>query len=89
MIIKTDVVRNLVKEGNLEKALRIAGKFKREIGLTKEELNQIQLGYSCLNNPEFYKQLNKDVEKEISKAYKVLSEVYSVNASNNEMEELV
>lgn len=76
MILKTDIVRNYVKEGDFEKALRIAGKFKREIGLTKEELSQIQLGYSCLINPTFYKQINKNAEKEIEKAYKILKKVY-------------
>lgn len=88
MIVKTDVVRNLVKEQNFEKALRIAGKFKKQIGMTKEQLNQIQLGYSCLNNSDFYKQLGKNTEEEITKAYKVLEEVYGVSASNSKMEEL-
>lgn len=76
LTFKTDEVRNFVKDGQYEKALRIAGKFKKQIGLTKEELNQLQLGYECLNNSKFYKQLGKDTDKEIIKAYEVLKKVY-------------
>lgn len=74
--MKVERVKELVKEGKLDKALSIVKNFKREIGITKEELKQVVIAYECLNYPEFYKQLNKNIEEEVNKGYEILKRVY-------------
>lgn len=74
--MKVERVKELVKEGKLDKALSIVKNFKREIGITKEELKQLKLSYECLTYPNFYKQLDKDIDLEIMRGYEILERVY-------------
>ena len=80
--MKTKNVQELVRKGNLKEALLIAGKFKRTFSISKEDLDIIQTGYECLVRPEFYKQLYKDYEARINKAYEVLERVYGEKEMN-------
>lgn len=87
--MKTEEVKRLVMEGKLMEALLIAGKFKREFGLTKEELKAIQLGYSCIGNEDFYKQLGLDTEEKIKIACDILARVYGTKAKTEREEQII
>ena len=66
MVRKTDIVKNLVKEKNYQKALAIAKKFV--IGMAR--------AHECMTNPRFYKQLGTDIEQAIGKGIVVLERLY-------------
>lgn len=87
--MKTEEVKRLVVEGKIMEALLIAGKFKREFGLTKEELEAIQLGYSCIGHEDFYKQLGLDTEEKIKTACDILVKVYGTKARTEREEQIV
>lgn len=74
--MKTEEIKKLVVEGKLMEALMIAGKFKRCFGLTEEELNTIRLGYSCVGNENFYKQIGINPQEKIMEALNILERVY-------------
>lgn len=75
--MKTEEVQKLIREGKLKEALLIAGKFRRTFsGITNTELKQLQLGYGCLTNGNFYKQLNYNILLEIKEAEEILVKVY-------------
>lgn len=76
MKTKTETVRELVLEGKLEKALKIAKDFKKTYNITMEELSTLKLGWECLKRPDIYIQLNKDVDLEVKKALEILVRIY-------------
>ena len=74
MVRKTDIVKNLVKEKNYQKALAIAKKFV--IGIVKEDHEAMARAHECMTNPRFYKQLGTDIEQAIGKGIVVLERLY-------------
>lgn len=74
MVRKTDIVKNLVKEKDYQKALVIAKKFV--IGIAKEDHEAMVRAHECMTNPRFYKQLGTDTEKAIGKGIVVLERLY-------------
>ena len=72
-IKKTEQVRELIKQGELTKALRIAKGFK--INVTKEQRDAMTRGYECIVNPRFYKSIGTDIDKAIADGIAVLNEI--------------
>ena len=77
IISKTELVKKHISNGEFEKALSIAKGFK--IG-DKELLNTIKLGYDCLKNPSFYKQIGKDTEACIKDGVDAMIELVSAKS---------
>ena len=71
---KSDMVRELVAEGNFKKALSIAKGFK--LGFTKEEQSTMTRAFECMAHPGFYKQLGIDEEKAIEAGIEIIRRVY-------------
>lgn len=71
---KSDVVRELVAEGNYKKALSIAKGFK--IGFTKEEQATMTRAHECMVHPGFYRQLGIDEEQAIADGIELIKKVY-------------
>ncbi|WP_306010492.1 hypothetical protein [Bacillus sp. MMSF_3328] len=66
---KTDLACEYWKDLNYKAALRLASEFR--IGITEEERKQMKLGYECIVHEDFYRQLGKDIEKEVDRAIEV------------------
>lgn len=66
---KTEIAVEYWKELNIKAALKIASEFR--IGITEAERKQIKLGYECIVHEDFYRQLGKDIEKEIDRAMEI------------------
>lgn len=77
IISKTELVKKYISRGEFEKALCIAKGFKMG---DKELLNTIKLGYDCLKNPNFYKQLGKDTEVCVRDGIEAMIELVSVKS---------
>lgn len=71
---KSDMVRELVAEGNYKKALSIAKGFK--IGFTKEEQSTMTRAHECMVHPGFYRQLGIDEEQAIADGIELIKKVY-------------
>lgn len=71
---KSDVVKELVAEGNYRKALSIAKGFK--IGFTKEEQSTMTRAHECMVHPGFYRQLGIDEEQAIADGIELVKKVY-------------
>lgn len=71
---KSDMVRELVAEGNYKKALSIAKGFK--IGFTKEEQSIMTRAHECMAHPGFYRQLGIDEEQAIADGVELIKKVY-------------
>ena len=71
---KSDMVRELVAEGNFKKALSIAKGFK--IGFTKAEQDIMTRAHECMVHPGFYKQLGIDEEAAIAAGIELVRRVY-------------
>ena len=71
---KSDMVRELVAEGNFKKALSIAKGFK--IGFTKEEQSILTRAHECLAHPGWYKQLGIDEDKAVEAGIEILRRAY-------------
>lgn len=74
MKTKSDIVRELVAEGNFKKALSIAKGFR--IGFTKDEQSLMTRAHECMVHPGFYKQLGFDEAKVIEDGIKFITERY-------------
>lgn len=61
METKTGKAEELMKMQKYKECLSIMKGFN--IGLSKEEKNSIKRGYECFVWPDFYRQINIDVEK--------------------------
>ena len=72
---KSDMVRELVAEGNYKKALSIAKGFK--IGFTKEEQTTLTRAHECMVHPGFYRQLGIDEEQAIADGIELIKKIYS------------
>lgn len=71
---KSDVVRRLVAAGEYQKALGIAKDFR--LGINREERDAMRLAYECMVWPDFYRQIGKDVGREIKAGVVVLVKLY-------------
>ena len=71
---KSDMVRELVAEGNYKKALSIAKGFK--LGFTKEEQSTMIRAHECIAHPGFYCQLGINEEEAIEKGIELIKRVY-------------
>ena len=71
---KSDMVRELVAEGNFKKALSIAKGFK--IGFTKEEQSIMTRAHECLAHPGWYRQLGIDEDKAVEAGIEILRRAY-------------
>lgn len=71
---KSDMVRELVAEGNFKKALSIAKGFK--IGFTKEEQSTLTRAHECLAHPGWYRQLGIDEDKAVEAGIEILKRAY-------------
>lgn len=71
---KSDVVRELVAEGNYKKALSIAKGFK--LGFTKKEQDVMTRAHECMVHPGFYSQLGFDEAKIIEDGISLVKRVY-------------
>lgn len=61
---KTDQVRELIENGELTKALRIAKGFR--INVTEAQRDAMTRGYECMVNPRFYKSIETDIDEAIA-----------------------
>lgn len=71
---KSDMVRELVAEGNYKKALSIAKGFK--LGFTKAEQDVMTRAHECMVHPGFYSQLGFDEAKIIEDGINLVKRVY-------------
>lgn len=73
---KSDIVRRLVASGDFKKALRIAKDFR--LGISKDDSDAMKLGYEVMIYPDFYRQLNTDIEAAKNHAIEVITTLYGV-----------
>jgi hypothetical protein len=71
---KSDIVRRLGSSGHYQKALRVAKDFR--LGISKEDSDAMKLGWNCVQSPDFYAQLNVNVNTAITIAITVLCGLY-------------
>ena len=71
---KTEVVRSLVRSGELKQALKIAKDFR--LGITKEQSSTMTRAYECMVHGRFYKQLGYDLDEKIAEGVKILVGLY-------------
>lgn len=74
MIKKSDIVREAVRCGDYKKGLKIAKDFR--INISEEQRRAMTRAYECMVHPEFYRQINTDIEKAIEDGKKVLISIY-------------
>ena len=71
---KSELVRELVKQGDMKAALRIAKEFR--LGITEEQTRKMRSAYECMLYPRFYEQIGKNVAEEIEQGTAVLQALY-------------
>lgn len=71
---KSDIVKELVAQGDYKKALSIAKGFK--IGFTKTEQDLMTRAHECMVHPGFYSQLGFDETKIIEDGIEFVKRVY-------------
>ena len=71
---KSDKVRELVASGQFDKALSLAKTFR--MWASKEDGKAVQLAHEVKTNPDFYKQIGKDIQSEYKKGVDVLVRIY-------------
>lgn len=74
MVRKSDIVRDLVKSGENQKALAIAKKFV--LGISPEDKTSMVRAHECMVSPRFYQSLGVDIDKVIDKGVDVLKRIY-------------
>ena len=73
MVKKTDRVRDFVKAGNFQAALRIAAKFRM---LSKDDKKALVMAHECQHSPEFYVQVGMNPDELKQKGIAVLMRLY-------------
>lgn len=73
---KSDTVRELVANSQFDKALSLAKTFR--MWPSKEDGRAVQLAHEVKTNPDFYRQIGKDIETEYRKGIDVLIRIYGV-----------
>ena len=71
---KSDMVKQLVADGDFKKALGIAKGFK--IGFTKAEQDLMTRAHECMVHPGFYSQLGFDEAQLIEDGIELVKRVY-------------
>ena len=61
---KTEVVRSLVRSGELKQALKIAKDFR--LGISKPDSDAMKLAYECMVHERFYKQLGYNLSEKVA-----------------------
>ena len=75
---KTSIVKRLLAEGSHKKALSIAKGFK--LGITKEESSVMARAYECMVHGDFYRQIGRNLDEEISAGIAVLKRLYGAKS---------
>jgi len=80
MTKKIDIVRDYVVHGEYKNAMRLVKGFTKTIN--REDRSQVTRAYECYINPEFYRQLGKDIDKEIAAGVEILIKLYGRAAAS-------
>ena len=73
-IKKTDIVRGLVSDGDMKKALSIAKDFR--LGISKEQRSLMARAYECMVHPAFYTSIGTDLSQAIQEGISVVTALY-------------
>ena len=73
-IKKTDIVRGLVSDGDMKKALSIAKDFR--LGISKEQRSLMARAYECMVHPAFYTSIGIDLSQAIQEGISVVTALY-------------
>lgn len=74
MVKKTQMVKDLVRQGQYKEALRIAKGFR--LGITREQSDTMVRAYECMVHPEFYRSIGKNIQECIDGGVSVLCQVF-------------
>ena len=74
MAKKTQIVKDLVRQGQYKEALRIAKGFR--LGITREQSDTMVRAYECMVHPEFYRSIGKNIQECIDGGVSVLCQVF-------------
>lgn len=74
MDTKSDLVRHLTEMGDYKAALRIAKGFR--LGISKQDIKDMELGYECLVHPKSYQALGIDPRISAKKGVDTLKRLY-------------
>ncbi len=72
---KTEKLKNLILNNEMTKALSLAKTFR--IWDNKEDKEMVILAHECNQNPDFYRQIGKDIDASIEAGENVLRRIYS------------
>ena len=78
---KTEVVRSLVRSGELKQALKIAKDFR--LGISKPDSDAMTLAYECMVHERFYKQLGYNLSEKVAEGVEVLKRLYGRSEEND------
>lgn len=78
---KTEVVRSLVRSGELKQALKIAKDFR--LGISKPDSDAMKLAYECMVHKRFYKQLGYNLSEKVAEGVEVLKRLYGRSEEND------
>ena len=73
-IKKTDIVRGLVSDGDMKKALSIAKDFR--LCISKEQRSLMARAYECMVHPAFYTSIGIDLSQAIQEGISVVTALY-------------
>lgn len=74
MVRKSDMVRELVKNGQYQKALAIAKKFT--MGISPEDHKLMVRAHECYTNARFYQEIGIDADAAIAEGEAVVKRLY-------------
>lgn len=74
MVKKSDMVRDLVKKGQYQKALAIAKKFT--LGIPPEDHKTMVRAHECYTNARFYQEIGIDADAAIAEGEAVVKRLY-------------
>ena len=74
MVRKSDMVRELVKKGQYQKALAIAKKFT--MGISPEDHKLMVRAHECYTNARFYQELGMDANVAIAEGEAFVKRLY-------------
>ena len=78
---KTEVVRSLVRSGELKQALKIAKDFR--LGISKPDSDAMKFAYECMVHERFYQQLGYNLSEKVSEGVEVLKRLYGRSEEND------
>lgn len=78
---KTEVVRSLVRSGELKQALKIAKDFR--LGISKPDSDAMELAYECMVHERFYQQLGYNLSEKVAEGVEVLKRLYGRSEEND------